>query len=235
MKPYYQHNGITVYHSDFRNIIDALPVGGLVITDPPYNIGFNYDIYGDNLPDHEYIEMLCELQRFEKVVIIHYPEEMQRFVVPAMGPPDHSGVWCYNLNTPRRFRLINYYGCLPDYSRIKQPYKNLDDKRIKNMVANGSDGTSLYEWWDDIQIVKNVSDEKAGHPCPIPERLAKRIITLTANSGDVIIDPFAGGLTVAKAAIDLGYRFIGTELSKAYIRDGINRLAQPALFGELTP
>lgn len=231
VSPFYQNQQVTVYNCDFRKVLPSIN-DGFFIFDPPYNIGFKYDIYSDNLPDEAYIEMLCEFKRFGKVVVIQYPEEMQRLVVPALGAPDHSSVWCYNSNTSRRFRLINWYGLAPDYSRIKQPYKNPTDRRVAQLIANGNAGTDLYEWWDDIQIVKNVSPEKTGHPCPIPEALIKRIITLGADPQDVIIDPFAGSLTTLKAAQDLGHRAIGMELSGAYIEEGIPRLSQ---FNYLTP
>lgn len=226
MKPHYETPMVTVYKSDFRKVIDSLSRDTLVISDPPYNIGFKYDEYKDNLPDDEYIEMLCELQRFKRVVLCHYPVETMRWIVPALGVPNAVAAWCYNANIPNRFRLISFYGCEPDYSRIKQPYKNPTDKRVAELIRNGSQGTNLYEWWDDIQLVKNVSDEKMSHPCPVPEALQKRIITLVANAGDVIFDPFAGSLTTSKAAQDLGYRSVSCELSEAYIKDGIQRIGQ---------
>ena len=223
--PFYSNPLVTVYDCDFRTV--ELPTAGLVITDPPYNIGFDYDIYRDNLPDNDYIKMISELGAFTRVVIIHYPEETAKFVIPALGPAQHYSSWCYNAPIPRRFRLISYYGCTPDYSRIKQPYKNLKDKRIKLRLAEGSKGAGLYEWWNDIELVKNVSPEKKnGHPCPIPTSLAKRLIILCANPGDTIIDPFAGSLTVLKAAQDLSYKSIGCEISQDYIKAAIPRLAQ---------
>lgn len=223
--PYYQNQQVTVYNCHFGKVLPSIN-DGLFIFDPPYNIGFEYDVYQDNLPDEVYIEMLSRFRRFSKVVVIQYPEEMQRLVVPALGVPDHCSAWCYNSNTSRRFRLINWYGVTPDYSRIKQPYKNPTDRRVAELIANGNEGTDLYEWWTDIQIVKNVSLEKTKHPCPVPEALIKRIITLGADPEDVIIDPFAGSLTTLKAAQDLGYRAIGMEISESYIEDGLHRLKQ---------
>lgn len=141
----------TVYHGDFRQFLDVLPAHGVVVTDPPYNIGFQaYDIHNDNMPDEDYIDMLCELQKFYAVVVIHYPVETMRWIVPALGVPDAVASWNYNANIPNRFRLVNFYGCEPDYSRIKVPYKNLNDSRIRELINGGSAGTNLYEWWDDI-------------------------------------------------------------------------------------
>lgn len=230
MKPYYQTNTVTVYKSDFRAIVEKLSRDVLVVSDPPYNIGFKYDEYRDEMPDDDYIEMLCYLQRFRRVVVCHYPVETMKWVVPALGVPSAVAAWCYSANIPNRFRLVSFYGCEPDYSRIKQPYKNRTDKRVAQLIANGSQGTNLYEWWDDIQLVKNVSDEKTSHPCPVPEALQRRIITLVAEKNDVIFDPFGGSLTTCKAAQDLGHKSIACELSENYIREGISRLAQPSFF-----
>jgi DNA modification methylase len=226
--PFWQDDNLTVYNGNFRNLIETLP-DGFIVTDPPYNIGFKYDTYQDHLSDAEYIETISSLKRFKKIAIIQYPEEMQRLIVPALGPPDHTSVWCYNSNTNRRFRLINWYGVIPDYSRIKQPYKNPTDRRVRQLIAEGNTGASLYEWWDDIQIVKNVSIEKGNHPCPVPERLMKRIITLGAEREEIILDPFAGELTTLKAAKELGFKAIGVELSKSYILGGLERLRQSLL------
>lgn len=40
MKPYYEESGITIYHGDCRWILPQLPKVDLVLTDPPYGIGF---------------------------------------------------------------------------------------------------------------------------------------------------------------------------------------------------
>lgn len=39
MTPYYQENGITIYHADCREVLSCLPAVDLVLTDPPYGIG----------------------------------------------------------------------------------------------------------------------------------------------------------------------------------------------------
>ena len=202
----------------------------LVVLEPPYNIGFQgYDIWPDNLSDDEYIEMLCEFQRFERIISIDYPEETQKYINAALGSPTHSGVWCYNANTPRRFRLINYYGCKPDYSRIKQPYKNLADKRVRELLASGRQGSDLYEWWADIQQVKNVSDEKTAHPCQVPIALIERILILTTDEGDTVLDPFMGSGTTAEACYNLKRHCIGFEISPYYLSIQQNRIEKAQL------
>ena len=40
MKPYYQDDYATIYHGDCREILPGLPKFDMVLTDPPYGIGF---------------------------------------------------------------------------------------------------------------------------------------------------------------------------------------------------
>ena len=48
MKPYYQEDGITIYHGDCREILPVLAGVDLVLTSPPYNKGRSDD--GRELP-----------------------------------------------------------------------------------------------------------------------------------------------------------------------------------------
>lgn len=220
---------VTLHLGDCLEFMRSMPDKSVdaVITDPPYNIGFDkYASYDDRLTDTEYIALLGALSRFPKIAISQYPEESMKYIVPALGAPEHVGAWCYNSQLPRRFRLINYYGGKPDYSRIKQPYKNPADKRVAHRIANGSEGTGLYEWWDDIQLVKNVSGEKTEHPCPVPVALVGRIITLFTEPGDTIFDPFTGSGTTAIACIETGRNFIGCEIDPGYFAIAERRIKQ---------
>ena len=214
-----------IYNMDFREAIEKyeLPNINLVATDPPYNIGFKYNEYKDVMEDDDYINMLSELQKFP-TAIIHYPEEMMKYVVPALGIPDEVCAWCYNSNLPRQFRLINFYDVKVDFNKVKQPYKNPNDKRVKKLIENGSQGTRLYDWFSDIQIVKNVSKEKTGHPCPVPVALMERIILLTTNEGDIVMDPFMGSGTTAIACMNTNRNYIGFEIDKQYYDIAINRV-----------
>lgn len=209
----------TIINDDCRNVFPKIKKqynNFLILTDPPYNINFKgYDNYNDNLSDDEYIELLG-IFKYYPVAIIHYPEEMMKYVVPALGVPHKVLSWCYNSNIPRRFRLINIYHKEPDFKKVLQPYKNINDKRVQKLISQGKKGTPLYEWFDDIQIVKNVSKEKTDHPCQIPIKLMERIITLLTEEGDLIIDPFCGSGSSVIAAKNLKRNYIGIEKSEKY-------------------
>jgi len=36
MTPYYEQDGVTIYHGDCRDVLPTLPSVALVVTDPPY-------------------------------------------------------------------------------------------------------------------------------------------------------------------------------------------------------
>ena len=46
----------------------------ILVSDPPFNIGYHYNKYNDNLNEEEYYEALQSIFQDDKHVIIHYPE-----------------------------------------------------------------------------------------------------------------------------------------------------------------
>lgn len=107
---------------------------------------------------------------------------------------------------------------------VKQPYKNLEDKRIKERIENGFSGSRLYDWFSDIQLVKNVSDEKTEHPCQVPVELIKRIIILTTSENYTVFDPFMGSGTTGVACVQTGRKFIGIEIDEKYFHIACKRI-----------
>ena len=45
MKPYFEDSAVTIYHGDCRDILPRLPKVDLVLTDPPYGIGYHSGHY----------------------------------------------------------------------------------------------------------------------------------------------------------------------------------------------
>ena len=217
---------IEMKNKDFRNVMYEIEEDFIVVTDPPYNIGYEYNEYPDDLSTDDYIKMIGELSG-ERTAIIHYPEETMKYFVPALGVPDEVNVWAYNSNLPsRHHRLINYYGLKPDYTKVLQPYKNPNDKRIKERIARGIKGARSYDWFNDINLVKNVSKTEFNHPCPVPVELMERIIKLISEEGDLIFDPFAGSGTTAIACMNTNRRFIGAEIDTLYFDMSNERIAE---------
>ena len=67
--------------------------------------------------------------------------------------------------------------------------------------------------------------ERTGHPCQMPEAVLERIIRVSSNPGDLVLDPFAGSGTTLAAAKRLGRRYLGIELSPEYADRARRRLA----------
>ena len=67
------------------------------------------------------------------------------------------------------------------------------------------------------------------HPAPFPAELAAAHIASWSNPGDLVLDPFSGSGTTAKAAKTLGRQFIGLEVNPDYCAIAEQRLAQGVL------
>lgn len=50
IKPYYEERGITIYHADCREVLPTLEKVDLVLTDPPYGVGFRGMAWDSNIP-----------------------------------------------------------------------------------------------------------------------------------------------------------------------------------------
>ena len=135
-----------IYNKDFREVIKDLDKENtLIIIDPPYNVGWQYDTYKDNLSKEDYSSLFAYFQGY-KLVVIHYIEEIIEYIVPYMGVPTKVIQWIYNSQMPRQHRSIAFFNCKPDLSKVKQPYKNLTDKRIlQNIKKTTADDELIFD------------------------------------------------------------------------------------------
>lgn len=62
------------------------------------------------------------------------------------------------------------------------------------------------------------------HPTQKPLRVLKKLINLTTNPSDLILDPFSGVSSTGVAAIQLGRKYIGIELDEGYYHASVKRL-----------
>jgi site-specific DNA-methyltransferase (adenine-specific) len=59
--------------------------------------------------------------------------------------------------------------------------------------------------------------------------MALDFISTWSNPGDLVLDPFSGSGTTAKAAKELGRRFLGLEINPEYCAIAERRLSQQVL------
>ena len=197
-----------------------------IVTDPPFNIGYHYKSYKDKLKNDEYYELLKNVLVTYDVpfVVIHYAEQLHELSIRLGIAPQKVISWVYNSNTAKQHRDIAFYKVKPNFNLVKQPYKNPNDKRIKERIARGITGSKLYDWWN-INQVKNVRKGKNGinHPCVMPLEVMKNIVGILPK-GKVIVDPFMGSGTTGVACKELGYDFIGIELDENYFKIAKERI-----------
>lgn len=100
------------------------------------------------------------------------------------------------------------------------PYITQNDKRLDGGI--GRNPTDV--WYFDR--VNNMTKKKLGltHPTVYPLPMIIRILKMSSNPGDTILDPFAGSGTSLVAAKILGRNAIGFELDGKYKEECERRL-----------
>jgi DNA modification methylase len=74
-------------------------------------------------------------------------------------------------------------------------------------------GIMLQDVWDDLKSVQVTKTESVGYPTQKPTRLLERIIQISSNEKDLVLDPFCGSGTTLVASKNLGRRFLGIDMN----------------------
>jgi len=217
----------------------------LIITDPPFNIGKNYGKYKDRLKRTEYFEWckewISECIRVLKfggaLYLFNYPEN-NAYLMPFLDEkltfkrwmtwhyPTNTGMSPTNFTRSQRSILFYIKGDKSEIfnkEEIAEPYRNPNDKRIKERIRNGSKGKTPYDVFQ-FNIVKNVNKDKTNHPCQLPKELVKIFIKASSKERDIILDPFGGSFTTSVCAKELNRNSIGIELNPEFCEIGKERL-----------
>lgn len=220
---------IILINGDCRKEIDKFKNDeSIIVSDPPFNIGYHYNSYKDNMNDEEYYLFMNDIFNNSRSVIINYPENLYKISGYMNKFPEKVISWIYNSDTPKQHRDIAFFGVKPNFNQVRQPYKNPNDKRIKERIKNGHIGAKLYDWWN-INQVKNVSKDKTEHPCQMPLEVMENIIGILPYDA-IIIDPFMGSGTTGIAVLEMNKiqnanrKFIGIEIDEKYFKIAEERI-----------
>ena len=115
----------------------------VIVTDPPFNIGYHYGTYKDNMDEDSYYEWLDNILLNYPAVVIHYAESLFKLSFQIGRFPQKVVSWVYNSNTAKQHREIAFFDIKPDFRLVRQPYKNPNDKRISERIAHGCRGAAL--------------------------------------------------------------------------------------------
>ena len=104
-----------------------------------------------------------------------------------------------------------------DNIRVPQKYQNKKSHRgsTHGELSCNPDGKNPGDVWV-FQNVKHNHEEQTLHPCQFPEDLITRVVLVSTDPGDVVLDPFMGAGTVAVVARDQGRHYLGAELDARY-------------------
>ena len=129
---------IDLINADCRDVLEDIVTSvdnPVIVTDPPFNVGYHYATYKDRMDGDEYLGMICWMMGLCPSVIVHYPETLHSISIRHGEAPERVVSWVYPSNTRRQHRDIAFYGVTPDFSRVRQPYRNMTDKRVKALYA----------------------------------------------------------------------------------------------------
>lgn len=88
------------------------------------------------------------------------------------------------------------------------------------------EGVPLRDVWD-IPYLNPKAKERVGYPTQKPIELLEKIISVSSNEGDTVLDPCCGSGTTLVASKILNRRYIGIDISKTAVDISIERLKKP--------
>lgn len=214
MKPYYDKDGITIYHGDCREILPDLPKVDLVLTDPPYGAKhYSQDgiwgrgalakpsDYGDftweNPLDNEVLQLILSKGRSH---IIwggnYYAHHLPMGTCWLVWDKENGN----NMTGDCELAWTSLDGAIRQY---KSRWSGMLQGNMKNKE---------YKW----------------HPTQKPLSLISWCL-FRATNAETILDPFLGSGTTAVAAKKLGRECIGIEIEEKYCEIAVKRLAQSVM------
>jgi len=100
-----------------------------------------------------------------------------------------------------------------------------------------SKGVAIGSWWDDIDMLRGIhtDGERLGYPTQKPLPLLERIIKVSSNENDIVLDAFCGCGTALVAAQNLGRQWIGIDISPTACRVMAKRLRDVCHMKESEP
>ena len=242
-----------IIHGDCLEVMRQIPSDSVDITfaDPPFNLKKKYNTYEDYRDEDAYLdwcrEWLFEMVRITKPsgsIFVHnipkwltyYAGFLNEFATfrhwiawdaptAPMGKtlqPSHYGILFYAKNPKEnKFYEIRY-----PHKRCRKCGYLLKDYGGKKKILHPF-GPLVSDTWSDIHRIRH-NKHRDAHPCQLPVHLLERLILMSTDEGDVILDPFIGTGTTAVAAARLGRNVIGIDVDSEYVDITRRKFAQEA-------
>ncbi len=222
------------------------PFADLIFADPPFNIGYKYDKYHDKVKSKNYIawteDWMAACKRVLKPHGSFYIAIGDEYAANIKNIADGLGlfmrnwiIWHYTFGQQTKNKFARAHTHIFYFANDKNNFTfndfavrvPSDRQLIYNDRRANPVGKMPDDVWSEFSRVCGTFKERAGwHPCQMPENLLKRIVVVSSNPGDCVLDPFSGSGTTAAAAYQLGRNYVGIDTSRQYVRNADKRLAQ---------
>jgi site-specific DNA-methyltransferase (adenine-specific) len=207
-----ENEPVKVVCGDALEVLRTLPDGCVdaVITDPPYNVGLEYDgdETGDARPGYAEwcAEWFAELKRACRGPILISCGVANLGVWHAIEPPRWVMCWWKPASSGRCVVGFNNWEPILVYGR---PPRNVCD---------------VIRTTEQAALPVEHKRQAIAHPCPKPVEWARELIRRT--TADLILDPFAGSGTTGIAAALEGRRAVLIEKEPLYVNITGRRVAK---------
>jgi site-specific DNA-methyltransferase (adenine-specific) len=258
-----------IHHGDCITGLRQLPDGVIDLTfaDPPFNIGYDYDVYKDDHSDDAYLgwtkQWMTEVHRVLKpngtfwlAIGDEYAAEMKVMATRELGFTCRSWViWYYTfgVNCTKKFsrshaHIFHFvkdaktFTFNADAVRVPSARQTVYADARQNPAGRLPDDTWILrpqdlpegftateDTWHFPRVAGTFKERAGFHGCQMPEQLLGRIIRVSSNPGDIVLDPFAGSGTTLTVAKKLGRQWLGFDLSESYVTQGTQRVANAAV------
>ncbi len=220
MRPYYEQDGITIYHGDCREVLPQLSTVDAVITDPPYALPTRV------ASGRSYTSNLGDLSIAE-----HYFRGLFEDLWRVLGETGQMFLFCDGTFYPVLFRAA--YGrpsmavLVWDKGQIGMGREFRKSHELilrlwQEKTPTVSDGTGR----PDILRCSPVHPSERVHPAEKPVSL---LSSLMWCCGHTVLDPFSGSGATLIAAQATNRHAIGIEIEERYCEIAAKRLAQGVL------
>lgn len=222
MKPYYQQDGIIIYHGDCREILPGLKAD-LILTDPPYgtqNLSGGYgrrqnwdkgDGLGRTIQGDESLEVFkqawpvmaaCVENGWAQVFFS--ARKTPEFIAAAAGAGEWMGEIIWDKGSPG----LGYH--------VRYAHENIALFKIGEPARPPNPLLSILRAGRIARL----------HPHEKPIEVMTALAAWGCREGGIIIDPFMGGGTSLAAAKLLKRMAIGIEIEECYCEIAALRLSQ---------
>lgn len=239
-----------IIKGDCLEVMRDIPDNSIDMTfaDPPFNLKKKYNKYYDKKEVNDYLnwckKWITEMVRITKptgsIFVHNIPKWLTYYACYLNEIADFKDWIAWDAPTapmgkslqPSLYGFLFYAKDLKEnkFYEIRYPHKRCrkNGYLIKDYGGKKASlhpfGPLVSDVWTDIHRIKH-NKYRDNHPCQLPVHLLERIVLMSTDENDIVLDPFIGAGTTAIAAKRLGRKYIGIDIDDTYVKITKNKLS----------